>query len=429
MTRLSATWAKGLQFYRRLGDARWAFGSQVLISGANVLTTVILARMLGLNLFGQFSLCFVLIMSLRSFANGVVLLPMATLGPKLSPRLGRVYRSVSLGVAMGFAVVSSALLWLALEPLGRVMKAEWLMTLATPLAVANLLCTAAEIVRRYHFVYERPGVGFTLDVVRYGLQLVLLGGLALMRPAWPLVDASLYLVGVSALIAAGLGWTVIGDLGWNNYQALLLWRRQLKFMRWITPNMIMEAIHINVPVFMASAILGEVAATVLRAGQVATSVVNLPIYALQQVLPSAASRLARQSGTAALTRRLIMIGVAGVGAILLVTIGLWMFAPWLFKLIIGAEILDPRAVMLGFGLLSAANLASIVVSTWMYTVGNVRAPTVATFCALALVLLACRPAIMALGVVAVPLLGIVYWATLTAVTVLSHRYLRLNRRG
>lgn len=78
---LSARLDRLAEIYARSRDARWALLSQVVTSGGNFATTLILVRDLGLEGFGQFSICFLLIMLTRNFLNATVLTPMSTIGP------------------------------------------------------------------------------------------------------------------------------------------------------------------------------------------------------------------------------------------------------------------------------------------------------------------------------------------------------------
>ena len=45
--------AAGLQLVRRLGPINWALADQVVVSGGNFLTTLLLARSLGVEEFGR----------------------------------------------------------------------------------------------------------------------------------------------------------------------------------------------------------------------------------------------------------------------------------------------------------------------------------------------------------------------------------------
>lgn len=88
--RLFAAFPAAEHLLRHRGNVRWAVMSQIVTSGANFLT--ILVRTLGLEGFGLISICFLLIMILRNFLNGMVLIPMSALGPKRSDSSQAAYR-------------------------------------------------------------------------------------------------------------------------------------------------------------------------------------------------------------------------------------------------------------------------------------------------------------------------------------------------
>src|SRR3954469_24362439 len=98
----------------------WALADQALISGMNFGTSVLLARTLGLEQFGVFSLGWLAVLFVNSLQMSLVISPMISIGPKLedeeAPRyyaaVGVQQLSIAALCATGILVFARATGWL-----------------------------------------------------------------------------------------------------------------------------------------------------------------------------------------------------------------------------------------------------------------------------------------------------------------------------
>src|SRR5688572_32875759 len=60
----------------------WSVADQVVVSGGNLLTGVLVARFLGIEQFGVFSLLWLVLLLLQGTQSATILAPMVTIGPK-----------------------------------------------------------------------------------------------------------------------------------------------------------------------------------------------------------------------------------------------------------------------------------------------------------------------------------------------------------
>jgi O-antigen/teichoic acid export membrane protein len=291
---------------------QWAFASQLVASGANFATSLILIRQLGLQEFGRFAICFLLIMLSRNFLNAVLLAPMSTITPKLSSSAKPAYSGFLAANAIVFSIVSSLLLIVLSAPAGWLINAPWLPSLALPLAFANLASNGADYLRRYHFVKGMPVSGFLVDLVRYGVQLGLLVALVLAAPSLGSASAALYVMAAGALLGTIAGACFHGRLAWSWRLSAAVWPRYWNFVKWTTPGFALDAIQHNAPLFIGSAMLGETTIGVVRAMQQLANVLNLPLNSLQQMAPSLAAAAYKAGGAVALNRFLVRMTLAGM---------------------------------------------------------------------------------------------------------------------
>ena len=79
---LHRTWAWSLRLHQTYRDTNWALVDQGVVSGVNFLTMVLLARMLGVEQFGKFSIAWLVLLFFKSIQAALVVAPMMSIGPK-----------------------------------------------------------------------------------------------------------------------------------------------------------------------------------------------------------------------------------------------------------------------------------------------------------------------------------------------------------
>jgi len=341
--------------YRGSRQARWAMASQVITSGANFATTLIIVRTLGLEAFGRYSVCFLLIMIARNFLNGVVLTPMSTIAPKLRRASTEAYRGFLAINAVMFAAGSSLLLLLSALILGSLLKAPWLPILSIPLMVANLTANGSDFLRRYHFVREAPITAFMVDAVRFSAQLGLLLLLWATRlPVSLTVGSALFATALGGLAGAVSGSLTYGRLRWSGRFSRVMWPRHLKFIKWMTPNVALEAIQGNAPLFIGTAILGETALGAVRAMQQLANILNLPFNATQEIAPSVASGAYARGGAGQLRKTLVTMTLWCAGILAAATGIIIALSHLVIERGIGMDVSIGLPIFLGYCLQNAA---------------------------------------------------------------------------
>jgi O-antigen/teichoic acid export membrane protein len=299
------------QCIRRYAAARepfWALMSQIMTSGANFLTTLVIIRAAGLTEFGRYSVCFLLLMVSRNFLNGMVLVPMSVIAPKLSRASTKGYRAFLAVNALVFGIGVSLLFYALSGVLGWAIASPWLPQLAVPLALANFFANGADFLRRYQFAIVRPLQAVLIDGIRFSLQLVLMFALVFAPGNRLDATAAIYVVAAGSLAGCAVGVSFWGRMVWKRKLSAVMWRRHTNFIRWMMPGIALETLQNSIPQFAATAILGEAALGLIKAAQTITNVLNLPWNALQQVLPSMAAARLNSAGYPAMARLLRRVG-------------------------------------------------------------------------------------------------------------------------
>src|SRR4051794_25397128 len=161
-------------FFRRHSHTHWALADQSMVSGANFLTGIVLARGLGIAEFGRFSLAWLVVLFVQSIQENGITIAMMNIGPKQDLQEAPAYYGGVFFQQAILAVVSALVTWCLLRFAAALVGDLAIAPLATALAAAVLFCSFEEFLRRYFFATQIPALSFTADAVRYSSQILAL---------------------------------------------------------------------------------------------------------------------------------------------------------------------------------------------------------------------------------------------------------------
>ena len=162
--------AAGLQLVRRLGQINWGLADQVVVSGGNFLTTLLLARSLGVEEFGRFTLAWMVVLFAGHLQQALILTPMMSIGPKQDPQAAPAYLGAVLVQQAAFTPLTSAAILLGVMLVNTLWNDTGLASLLLPLLAANCAHQAQEFLRRHFFTAGQNLVALAIDLLRYGSQ-------------------------------------------------------------------------------------------------------------------------------------------------------------------------------------------------------------------------------------------------------------------
>ena len=317
-----AVLTRALTRYRSSQESIWALATQIVASGANFLTSVLLVRSIGLTEFGRFSICFLLVIIVRNFQVAALLTPMSTVGPKLSPCRQPAYRAFILANALAFGIGASLVLLLGSLLTGKLLTLGWLTALAPALAFANFTGFMAEFYRRHCFNRRNKFAAMIVEVTRYTIQVAVILILVYLMPAWLSAFSALLALAFGGMVASIYGALHFGSKRWNRLLALTFWSRHWRLVKWLTPSVIFTTINGPGCIFFASFFFNEAMVGGLRAMQSISNILQTPINGMQNVAVTAASKKMHNHGANALRAYLIelLVGMGGISAIILVAV-------------------------------------------------------------------------------------------------------------
>lgn len=281
-------------FIRKYTHINFTLADQAMISGVNFLTSILLARTLGLEKFGAYTLAWFAVLFVSSLQFALISAPMMSIGSKQSAsRASRYFGSV-FAQQMIFAAVSGVIV-LAGAWLCGFFFPDWQVgMLAVPLALATVAYQMRDFVRRYLFTCSRFGTALLFDVATYGIQIGLLGWLAfrgrmdVSDPLWiVLISAVVGLLGIASFI---------GKLSLHVIHFRVVLRRHWRFSRWLGASAILQVISSQVMLIVSGAVLGTAAVGALRASQNLMGAAQILFFGLQNIIPVRAGNHYRKDG-------------------------------------------------------------------------------------------------------------------------------------
>src|SRR5580698_4442694 len=155
------------------GRSAMALADQVMISGSNFLTNIVLVRGLGLSEYGKYSIAYVLLLYANALQMSFVASPMLSIAPLMSGKEKRQFVSGMLAVQLLASLLVFAVFALAGAPL-HIFTTFY----SLPCIFAFAFCVGTfqlqDWLRRYYFLYNKGKFAIGSDFISYFVQLVLL---------------------------------------------------------------------------------------------------------------------------------------------------------------------------------------------------------------------------------------------------------------
>lgn len=299
----------------RSGAAK-AVADQGLVSIANFLTTVAMARTLTVRDFGIYSLLFVAMTNVNGLLNTLISEPTRVLGVRKDGRVDAVYATTQLVINATLGMLVAGVAFSVLHLLLGVNCAA-----ALGVSAAILFVGTQEVVRALNAAGHRWRNVLASDVVCHGIKLTLLA--ALMLSASLRVDTAFWALAFGA--AAG---TAVYTLAGAKLQMCAPGRfraelsRNWNYGKWLLLESIVFIASVNVYLYLTALLMDVESAGALNAAQTLVNSANVLWMGITAFSIPAARRILIEHGSAGWKKYLCSVGVgivaltAGVGVVL-----------------------------------------------------------------------------------------------------------------
>lgn len=375
-----------------------ALADQGLVSGASFLFTILLARFLGVEAFGRFTLLWITVLFVNSLQFAAVLQPMMSIGVKqVESEMPAYYGAVICQQLMMSAAAFVALL-VGVE-VGAIVVPDWgIRSLALPLGVAMFAGQAQDFFRRYLFVRGRPLVALANDGIRYLGQMALLYAVNELSGALTIVMA-LWVMSAAAMLGTVHGVLCLEKLTLRVDALRKTIRRHWQLARWLIPSMVMSWCTSQVYLLMAGAVLGAATVGVLRAAQTIFGVIDVLVFALDNFMPAHASEIFHRQGSIALHRHLKSLtwklwSIIVLPLLLLINVN----AGIITRLAYGSKYPEMNYLLLGFSIIYLVPVPAKVLHVWALAIESTEVEFIPWIIAVAFTLVTAYPFVVFGGV-------------------------------
>lgn len=322
------------------------YGDQAIVSGFSFLSSVVLARFLGVDGFGIYSVAWLGVLIASSINQPLIIAPMQTLSGKKTPAEQNVYLQALVFKQLLFAAAMSFLSFLTVIFMEYILK-DWKVDsiiLAFPLAVFTFLLQ--DFFRRYFFVIGKPHKAILIDFVAYGGVLMSAFTIHFIQD----IDAQfvLLLTALFFLYASLIGIWSIPELkfNWTSIKEVIL--EHWDFSKWLTATALLQWFSGNLFIIAAGAILGPVAVGATRMAQNIVGVTHVLFLAMENIIPTRAANHQRVSGNSGMFKYLwkftLQMGLITFTLLALIAI----FSGNIIELCYGKEFIEYRHILIGF---------------------------------------------------------------------------------
>lgn len=380
---------------------QFAFVDQVIVSGANFVTGFLLARAVGPEGYGQFTLLFNIVLFLFGVQAALIHSPLFVLGGSVSrEERTRYFGSVVLAEA-GYLLFAMALMSVFVV-VANALRPQWHMA---SLSVPLVFCTGAfllqEFVRRYQFARDRAGTAMVNDLVAHGTKVAVLCGFVLW---WQLdTPGALYTIGGSALLGAAVALALApARSAARPPPGLGALRRTLpahwNFGKWLLAENLAYLCSAQLVIYLTAHLISASAVGGMTAAMNIIGAANVLFLAMENVVPSRAAQIHATRGVPGLDRYLLRVGTLG-GACTLAIVGVAVAGAelWL-RLLYGHAYAGNGALLAWWGLYYLLGFAQRPFSIGLRVLGVTRALFHATAGAAIVSIVVSYPATLKFGV-------------------------------
>jgi len=292
-------------FLKKYSHVNWALADQSVVSGSNFLTGILLARYLGLEEFGIFSLVWTAVLFVNSLQMSMIISPMMSIGSKKSNEESPYYFGAVFLQQLIFSIISFVILFLAVKYSGKIFPHWGIKNLALPLASVTLAFQLQDFMRRYFFLRNRAKAAFISDCIRYFIQLIML--IWFFQIIKLDSAASLWIIASASLISIIIGFFFLDALIIKLDVVISVTKQHFFFSNWLVGSSILQWVSGNLFIIVAGISLGPIAVGALKAVQNIMGLTHILFQAFENFVPVRAGSHYVQGGLDALVTYLYKV--------------------------------------------------------------------------------------------------------------------------
>ncbi len=373
-------------------------GDQALVSGTSFVLGVFLVKQLGLELYGDFTLLWLIVLFFGSLHESLIVAPMYTFMPKLELKQKHDYiKQLSL-MHISFVFVTSVLLWLFIWVYGNQYLPGTLdIKVGIVLQLAVFTFLTVQFQRKLSYASGNSFEAAKLDLIVYGGQLLALGLIGILNSKIELFQVILMLVGLQG-IGVLYRWKLWFGLKVDMPSFLEATYRHWLYSKWLLGTSILQWCSGNFFIIVAGGVLGSVAVGAIRMIQNLIGVLNVLFLAAENYTPIRASKILFDSGWKALKKFILRIVVVGTIATALIGCFFTFYGEWLLGFFFSKELMSYGNQFVGYSILYVLIYVGINLRFLLRTLEHTRPLFIAYILGAVFSLLFAKPILIQFGI-------------------------------
>ena len=355
---------------------------QAIVSGANFVAGLVLARFLGPAGYGQFVLTYNIILFIAGIQAALIISPMMVMGTTLTTEQKPSYFAALTKHQFLFCLVVGAVIFIAIKIGGRYVPAWGMDSLLWPLLFAMAGVLTQDFFRRYFFVNDRADRAAVNDLLTHGGKFALLAGLGLA--GYLNVIFALWIFAAASI----LGFIYAFIASRNERSSTLegselrqIARKHWLFGRWLIAESLVYWCGSQLVIYMAGQVVSTSLVGAMSAAQNVVGMVNILFLALENLVPSRASATYANGGKLALTRYLKRVALIGGAAILAIVLFASIWSEFWLKLFYGSAYAGYGWMITWWSVYYLFGFLQRPLSAGLRVLGNTKGIFLASLCA------------------------------------------------
>jgi len=284
------------------------FLDQIVVSAGNFLTSIILARALGIEVFGYFSAIWLLVLISNTIVMSVSIFPMMSNYHLLKDNEKNNFIIGNIGVfflILCFSVFVLSVIFSFNDLSGDSANIHIFIFFLFALISIN----AQELVRRIFITKDNIKLALFSDSVTTFMRISALG---ILSGTGDLTFQSTFAVcGISAFIGAILPWHYLPKVNNLIANSRLTWSINFASAKWLLPSGLMQWTSINLYISMAVFLISPAAVGIIKVCQSLLAVLNILIQGAENIIPLEASKLYKNKDIKQMWNYLIKVSAVG----------------------------------------------------------------------------------------------------------------------
>ena len=364
---------------------------QVLVSGVNLVLNIFLARMLGVEGFGIFSVLWVCVLFVSSLQLALILYPILSLTIQQEDQ--NTYLNAVFWLQVIFTIASGIALFILCFYSGDSFFNVKLSMYAFDISLLAMLHTFQDFLRRLFFVLNFHRIAIFSDLISYLGRLILL---STFFRFWPVdVATTLKLIAFSSFISIAFTIKYCGVKQVKFRYLLDTFTYNWSFSRWLLGSSLLQWLTGNFFVLVASSTIGPFAAGVVRISQNLMGATHVVFLSMENYVPRRASECYKVGGIDQLILYFRKIAAYILVFVSIVILAVAAFPRFWIGMFYGDSYIEYAFFLRWYVLLYLFMAINITIKLFLRTVGETRAIFISDVLAALISVMIARPLIVA----------------------------------